>query len=333
MHIYSHDVAEGVECSEIRQPIELDMEYYKNLWKPNDLWRLATASYNLGVSIDCVYDHVVRLMKNVIKQFPDGFIGPASYRFIADISGWPLTSTMEWAFNITTQPDITFGLYPTDGFLKQVPATDKVCEIVKNNEGLYELTRTYVAMPDVLSQTVKCCYVVRDLDQWKYYIENSDPRIGDGKWGDVIINSGLMSFIPGIDTPEEYHRMLNRSKDPYERIPEPLQYYDLPDELHQQIEDGIGDRPWVEIVKEYNEGPEKQYVWNAKAEAFYDKNTGQPRVQKYTLNKKAQMWRRANYAAPVYTPLQASAPNVQAGYVYQARKKDPPITVRFEDGF
>ena len=171
MYVRYYNLIEGIDRAKICRPVELDMEYYKKLWKPNDLWRLATASFNLGISIDCVYDHLVRLMRNVIKQFPDGFIGPACEKFLGDLSGWPLRDSIHWVNAITTQPDFGPFMRPSDSFLKEVPATEKVCNYVINaskaekiksgidvTHVLYEPTDTFVGVNDILSRTFKSCY-------------------------------------------------------------------------------------------------------------------------------------------------------------------------------
>ena len=250
----------------MRAPVHLDLDYYRKLWKPNDLWRLATAAFNLDIHIDYIYDMVIRYMKNIIKQFPDGYIGPTNVGFTCDMAGWPLRQALPFSRDVMHAASWRYWcLLPHDGFHSYHTASDKVRDYLLarfpadfKGDVMYGPTASFVNMQDAINQKVLCCTAVRDLDQWKYYIENSDPRIGEGKWCFVKLNTGprahsmedIYSRYGKDATPDDILAAVSKKakKGPEYNVP----YGQFPKSLGKLLADGIGDKPWMEVVKDWN---------------------------------------------------------------------------------
>ena len=258
------DLYSKVNVNEMRAPVHLDLNYYRRLWKPNDLWRLATAAFNLDIHIDYVYDLVVRYMKNVIKEFPDGYLGPTNVGFTCDMAGWPMRQALPFSRDVMHAASWNYWCFkPHDGFHSYHVASDKVRDYLLarypadyQGDVMYGPTGSFVKMQYAVNQKVLCCTAVRDLDQWKYYIENSDPRIGEGKWCAVRPHTG-----PRPHSIEEVHARYGKDATLEDILaarkgPDGPEYHvpygQFPKSLGKILADGIGDKPWMEVVRDWN---------------------------------------------------------------------------------
>ena len=251
-----------IDASKIRPVVKLDLDRYAKMWTRNDLWRMATISFNLDISVDCIYDHVIRFMRNVIEKYPDGYIGIASHTDICDMSGWPLNDAWAWpVYAMLPSTTYSFSARPHDGFIQRVPASKEIKEYIlermpqpsdnpKADTVLYEKYKNkyypngiLLEREFVLDPNNNCTLAVLDIDKWKRYIAEGDPEIGQGEWGAVDINSGptrsfteiLMKAIGGDLSTWRFPALAC--------VPGKL-----PDDVIRILQAGLKDRPWEEVL-------------------------------------------------------------------------------------
>ena len=208
-----HEASGGILFND---PVHLDIEYYSKLWNPNDLWRLYVASFNLNVHIDYIYDMAVRLVRNVLTlrekygdlwpwpDAPKGFIPPITMKELAHLAGWPYDREYFAIVGVFSKcPIHGWGVYPTDGFIEGSMATASMLEWARKNypgktEGKVPCPPFFAAIDlKELYETGRCdCNVIANIKDWEHYIANGDSQIGQGKWTNVVIESGPRTTEP-----------------------------------------------------------------------------------------------------------------------------------------
>ena len=285
-------------------PVMLDLDYYKKLWKPNDLHRLAAVAFNTDIDISYVYDYVVRFMRHVLEKEEDGYVGLFADDLMARQAGWPnMRFSMDcWfthSFLLSQGANSMFEVLH-DGFVITTAPKKREMEYIRATYGpefgrsKYDMFKIPGSECNASALTIrrKSPYdaaQIRDPEIWRYYIANSDPRIGSGNFGCHWSRSGPRLHIedkipPDTDETAAWKRLArawDRAHPEYF-----LPFAKLPKELHTLFRMGnIGDKMIHEVIADYNlnrnpdfvrASPEDVAAWQAAEEEFAAKGFNRP---------------------------------------------------------
>ena len=290
-------------------PVMLDLDYYKKLWKPNDLQRLAAVAFNTDIDISYVYDYIVRFMRHILEKEEDGYAGLLADDLMARHAGWPqMGFSMDCWFTdsfLLCQSFTSLFRILHDGFVIFTAPKDREMEYVRATYGpefgrsKYDMFKVPGSKCSASALLIRrkdpiAALKVRDPEIWRYYIANSDPRIGTGDFGCHWTKSGpRLHLRPGqrsldIKETEEEAAWKRLAKAWDKAHPEHFLPLDqkLPKEIHDLFQFGNrGDKMIHEVIADYNlnrnpdfvrASPEDVAAWQAAEEEFAAKGFNRP---------------------------------------------------------